>query len=433
MADAREIALKALVSFRREASWSEYKLDSLIKAENADSRDAALALRLCYGVVQNMTLCDFYISHFSNNAKLQPIVRDILRLGVYQLLFMDRIPARAAVSEAVKSARSHANPKAASFVNAVLRAVADKANDLPQPPGSGHDYLSVKYSHPLWLVDKFAECVGEQELEALLAADNGYPPVYAQTNYIKAAPYMIAESMGEKAKPHEWLEGCFEITGSGNMGELQPFKDGWFMIQDPAAKLAVISADPKPGMFVLDVCAAPGGKAFALAIAMQNKGRILACDIHQNKLWRIEEEAKRLGISIIETAEMDAKLFNPELEKKADIVIADVPCSGFGTIRKKPDIRFKNQEETKNLPKIQLEILKNVSNYVKPGGLLVYSTCTIIKEENDGIVDEFLKENRAFSMEAFNISIGRNNGKFTFLPHIHGTDGFFVCHLRRHE
>jgi len=426
---SREAALSALGAWRKNGAWPEAYLNSLVRREGMERRDAALTYRLVYGVIQNVTLCDWCISAYSAIPmnKIQPIVLDIIRIGVYQLCFMNRIPAHAAVSESVKLARKKANPSAAGFVNAILRKIANQG--IPEITAEDDiEYLSVKYSHPRWLTERIVDELGRENGERYLACDNELAPVCAQVNTLKATTDQVISSLtADGVSVRRAMDGL-ELMGTGDPSELTVFKNGSIFIQDNAANLAVRVADPKPDMWVLDGCAAPGGKSFAAAVLMENRGRILSRDIHEKKLGRITREAARLGIDIIETEAGDARTFRPELEKRFDVVIADVPCSGLGVIRKKPDIRFKKPEDIEGLPEIQLAILTNLAKCCKPGGTVLYSTCTVLKRENGDVVRRFLNENSGFRLEPFDMS---EDGMVTLYPHIHGTDGFFIARLRR--
>lgn len=242
------------------------------------------------------------------------------------------------------------------------------------------------------------------------------------------------EEDGAEVRPHPWLTGCVEMNAAGNPGELKAFKEGMAMVQDAAAAMAVLAAQPVRGEKVLDACAAPGGKSFLTAMLMDNDGSILSCDIHPNKLRRIEDGAKRMHMDIISTAPLDASCFNPELEEKFDLVIADVPCSGMGVVRKKPEIRFKAFKDIAKLQDIQYNILRNLAKYVKPGGRLVYSTCTLVQEENELVTGKFLAENKGFFRESFILPkpIGAvPGGEKTLWPFEYGTDGFYICRMRK--
>lgn len=435
MPNPRETVLSALVSMRRNGAWSDGVLKDLIKRDGLDSRDAALATRICGGVLQNLLLCDFYISSFCSVKidKLQPIVRDILRIGVYQIVFMDRIPQSAAVNEAVTSTRKHANPKAAGMVNGVLRSLCRSLDNLPQP--KKEEYLSVKYSHPQWLCGELAKSVGIEQLEPLLAANNVSPMTVAQVNTTKFASSEAKELLaadGVEFQPHDWMKDCLLLKDTGSIEALTAFQTGAITVQDAAAKLAVAVSGVKPGDTVIDGCAAPGGKSFAAAISMKDKGRVLSFDIHQHKIKLIAAGAERLGLECIEAQVGNGKQPDESLFGIADVVLADVPCSGFGVIRKKPEIRYKKKQDAENMPAIQLDILTGLSKCVKPGGVLLYSTCTVLKQENELVVEEFLNNHPEFSAEDFETPVGKStNGMITLLPHLHNTDGFFICKLRK--
>lgn len=422
----RAAALAVLEKCRRSGAWSDAALSSAIISAGLSGRDGALCTRLCTGVLQNSTLCDFYIDCYSStkSEKLEPKILDILRLSVYQLVFLDRVPAHAAVSEGVSLAKQH-NAKAAGLVNAVLRRVSENIGKLPEVPGNGTaQYLSVKYSHPLWLCKTLMLEHGYEFTRELLETNNSIPPASAQVNTLKTTPTELAETLASEG--FETATGsapdCLDISSPGDLNRLESFNKGLYYIQDSAAKLAVLIAGPKSGMRVLDACAAPGGKSFAAAILMQNLGEIVSCDIHEKKLTRINAGAKRLGIDIIKTRVMDARRPDDDTFNNYDLVLADVPCSGIGVIRKKPDIRLKPEEDTQRLPEIQLDILRGAAKAVKPGGALMYSTCTVLRRENEDVINAFLSEQGDFALE------GESR---TFFPHIDNTDGFFICKMRK--
>jgi 16S rRNA (cytosine967-C5)-methyltransferase len=438
---AREAALKALTKVRRNGAWTDAALNSILLRENLDERDAALTARIFYGVVQNLALCDYYISSFSTvrTSKMEPQILDILRLCVYQLVFMSKIPVNAAVYEGVELAKKYANPRAVGLVNAILRKIAGQLPDqLPAVTGATPtERLSVRYSHPAWLVDAFVDRLGAEGAEALLQANNADAVISARVNTLKTDAQTLITALRQEqvdAAIHPWLPDCLQLTNARSIDRLSTFKEGLFYVQDPAAALAVTAAGARPGMLVIDACAAPGGKSFAAAIDMRDRGRIISCDINENKLRRVTESAQRMGLKSIETRVMDARVINAELMGTADIVLADVPCSGFGVIRKKPEIRYKPEKETMKLPELQLQIIDSLSGYVKPGGQLLYSTCTLLQRENEDIVTAFLSKHSDFSPEPFQLPdpIGNlKTGMTTLWPHTHGTDGFFICRLRK--
>ena len=432
---ARDVALRALVACERQGAWSDGFLKKEIGNAGLDGRDAALATRLCFGVQQNRMLLDFWLSNLSKIplAKMEPAVRSILRLGAYQILFLDRVPDHAAVNQAVEQARKNSrNPRSAGLVNGILRSLIRQKSELPQPPD-----LSTRYSHPQWLVEAFSRRLPPEEVEDLLRADNSEPPTCIQINTCKVEVPVAVEALrqeGMTVSPHPWLPDCLLLQGTGNLEQSAAFQRGWFYVQDAAAKLAVLAADPRPGMEVLDACAAPGGKSFATAIAMDNQGRVIACDIHPHKQILLQRGAERLGLPIIQPEVLDGKDCKEDFLNRFDLVIADVPCSGLGIIRKKPDIRYKDPEPLAGLPKVQSAILENVSRYVRPGGVLLYATCTLLERENEEIVAAFLEKRKDFTSEKFQVPGPFGlcaDGMLTCWPHRHGTDGFFFAKLRR--
>ncbi len=431
--NARQAALETLIRCRRDGSWSGAAIDAGIKKYGLDRRDAALASKLCLGVLQNTALCDFYIDHYCTS-KVEPAVRDILRLGVYQLLFLDRIPARAAVNETAALCRTKGLTRVVGLVNAVLRRISEEKDHLPEIPGEGTAaFLSVKYSHPLWLCQYMAERKGYPFAEGFLKANNEAAPLCLQVNTIKidTADYVLA--LEREQIPCRVLtpEGCIELDG-GLASALPGYEEGLFYVQDRAARLAAEIAAPESGMRVLDACACPGGKSFAAAIRMKDTGSILSCDIHEKKLRVLEKSAARLGLGCIGTRAMDARVFDPVFENAFDLVIADVPCSGLGVIAKKPEIREKDPASLRDLPRIQSAILENLSRYVKPGGTLLYATCTVLSEENEDVIRAFLDRHGNYRAEDFSLcGIQSADGMYTFWPNIDGTDGFFAAKLRR--
>lgn len=439
--NAREVALLTLSACEKQGAWSDLALKKNIRGAALDSRDAALATRLCFGVLQNKLLLDFYISKFSTvkPERMENRVLNALRLGIYQMAFLTKIPASAAVNESVELARKHSrNPRSPGLVNGILRAVSRNVEKLPVIEAKDQvDYLSIRYSHPAWLVREFLATLGPEETEQLLEADNGEPPTVAQVNTIKTTVKQALESLqqdGADVQYHPWLPDCLTLTGGGDLEKLTAFARGEVYIQDAAARLAVMAAAPRPGMRVLDACAAPGGKSFGCAVAMEDQGEILSCDIHSHKKKLIDGGATRLGVTCIHSAVQDAKVRRDELLESFDLVIADVPCSGLGIIRKKPDIRYKDPAPLEGLPAVQDAILENVSGYVKPGGVLLYCTCTLRESENGAVVNRFLSRHSEFSSESFTLPdpiCEVPDGRLTLWPHIHGTDGFYIAKLRR--
>lgn len=431
---ARETALNALIACRREGAWSNGVLKEYIRRDRLDSRDAALATRLCYGVQQNRGKLDFYLKQLLKGRlkDLHPVVRDILHLGLYQIRELDKIPDAAAVNESVSLTKKYCkNPKAAGLVNGVLRRAS--AAQLEEPVS-----YADRYSHPEELISLLKANLPKGKLEGMLIADNAAPQTVVQVNTLRTTTEGLLKRLEQEkvsAVPHQWMTDCLILSGTGNLENLPSFREGMYYVQDPAAKLSVLCAQlPKDGARVLDCCAAPGGKSFAAAIAMEGKGEITSCDIHPHKTALIENGASRLGLNNLTARVQDASEPVVSWVGAMDTVIADVPCSGLGIIRKKPDIRYKNLKELENLPQLQGKILANQASYVKPGGVLLYSTCTVLKRENEDVVQAFLAEHPEFSLESLilpEVFPKNETGMLTLIPGEYDTDGFFICRLRR--
>ena len=430
---ARETALNVLIAIRKEEAWSNATLKTYIQRDKLDGRDAALATRLCYGVLQNRALLDAYLKQLLTGRlkDLHPVVRDILHMGLYQIYKMDKIPESAAVNESVQLAKKYCKfPKAAGLVNGVLRNAARTAGQLKTPT----DYCE-KYSHPQELIDLLKPYVGKDNLVPMLEVNNETPPMTVQANLLKVScDELVAklQAEGVTVKNHPVFPACLILENTGNIEQLSAFREGLFYVQDAAAWLSVQCAGIKSGDRVLDCCAAPGGKSFAAAVC--GAGEITSCDIHPHKVTLMEKGAERLGISNMHPICQDATVFVPEFENMMDVVIADVPCSGYGIIRKKPDIRYKSPKSMEELPALQLRILKNQARYVRPGGTLLYSTCTLTYRENEGVVEAFLQENPAFRLNKLPLPVEicqERDGMLRLIPGQYDTDGFFICCMRR--
>ncbi len=437
-ATSRTAALRVLVSCRTNGAWADAALKAQLSRDGLTGPDAALCSRIVYGVLQNQLLLDHYIAAYCTQKPdhLQPPLLDILRIGAYQILFLDKVPDSAAVNESVELAKLSKRGQASGLVNAVLRKLSKNKDALPAIPDRDPErYLSIQYSHPKWLVRRLLPLLGREEAEAFLAANNGVAPMTVQVNALRTTVEDLSAELtaaGISVQPH-WVPGCLELSGVGDLMALPAFREGRFLVQDPAARLVSLVAGITPGQRVLDVCAAPGGKSFSAAIAMEDRGSILSCDLHENKLKRIREGAERLGITCIQTEAADGRISRPEWVDTFDRVIVDAPCSGFGIIRKKPDTRYKQLDDLFALPVIQAGILENAATYVRPGGTLIYSTCTVLPEENQQVTDAFLAEHPEFSREAFTLPqpVGETDGQITLWPQRHGTDGFYICRMKR--
>ena len=431
---ARETALNALITCRRQSGWSNAVLKQTIARDKLDPREAALATRLCYGVVQNRGRLDFYLRQLLTGSlkKLHPAVRDILHMGLYQIYDMDKIPDSAAVNESVTLARKYGAPGSDRLVNAVLRNAVRTKGTL-QEPTSYED----RYSHPAELVSLLKAALPKGTLEGVLKANNEAPKTVIQVNTLKTTAAALLEQLrreGVEAEPHGWMPECLVLGSTGSLEKLPSFQQGLFYVQDPASRLSVRCAGLQKGFRVLDCCAAPGGKSFAAAMDMEGRGSICSCDIHPHKILLIENGAARLGLGILQARLQDASEFVPEWEGAMDAVLVDAPCSGLGIIRKKPDIRYRDFKENEALPALQKKILANQARYVKKGGVLLYSTCTLLPRENQDVVEDFLKTHPEFSLEKLslpNIFPENTTGMLTLLPGKWDTDGFFISKMRR--
>ncbi len=440
--DAREVALLTLNACERQGGWSDGVLKKQLAESGLDGRDAALATQLCFGVLQNRMLIDFYLSHFSNLPlkRMESRVVQALRIGAYQMIFLDKIPHRAAVDSAVSMTKKHCkNPRASGMVNGILRSLSRSGDSLPTIPNRDSvSYLATLYSHPEWLVKEFSSTLGLEGAEALMRANNKQPAMTAMVNTTKITAEALClqmEEEGVSVEHHPWLPDCLILSGTGNLEKLDSFQQGLFYIQDVASRLSILASNPEAGSKVLDTCAAPGGKSFATAIHMKNQGDVTSCDLHPHKKKLIQNGADRLELTAITPVTADGRDHRAQWEGHFDTVIVDAPCSGLGVIRKKPDIRYKDAAPLADLPPVQRDILENASSYGAPGGTLLYSTCTILRGENEDIVTAFLSNHPEFFLESFTLpQIGTvEEGFITLWPHIHGTDGFFIAKLRREE
>ena len=434
---ARETALNALIACRKDAAWSNGILKEYIQRDRLDRRDAALAAKLCYGVLQNRNKLDFYLKQLLTGKlkDLHPVIHDILHLGLYQIYELDKIPDNAAVSESVDLAKKYCKKQrfAPGLVNGVLRNAVKTKGTLKEPAS-----LEDQYSHPWELIKLLRDYVGKDRIEMMLKANNEAPQTVIQVNTLKITAEDLRKRLEEEqveAAHHHWMPDCLVLGSTGDLEKLPSFREGLFYVQDPAAKLSILCAQlPKEKIRILDCCAAPGGKSFACAMATGGLANITSCDIHEHKVPLIQNGAARLGIENLTARQQDASENVPQWNEAFDAVIADVPCSGYGIIRKKPDIRYKRHEDMAELPALQLAILKNQSRYVKAGGLLMYSTCTLVRAENEGIVEAFLKDNKDFYLEPLPLPDcfpENSSGMLALVPGEYDTDGFFIARLRR--
>lgn len=440
MASPRELALKILYDVEKNGAYLNISFQNHTMAGGLTDRDAALVKELTYGVLKHKLTLDAVIARFSTVKikKLAPFVLCILRLGLYQLYYMDKIPESAAVNESVKLAGRYAT-KSRGFVNAILRKAAGAPLILPE--GNSPEALSVRYSHPVPLVLWLKETFGDEKAETLLRENNCAPAVCVRVNTLKTSAEelkkrLLAEGISAKCGA---LTDCSLLFEGGGIGKLPSYDEGLFTVQDQSAQLAALALLPKPGETVFDVCAAPGGKTTHLAELMENKGEILALDLYAKRLESVRKTAQRLGIDIIKTCEADAGLYS--FSTQADKILIDAPCSGLGVIRRRPDIKYKPElTDFGELVAIQKKILEHCAAFLKPGGTLVYSTCTVNPAENELQVAEFLKNHSDFSLEPAEnphiVGAAReilSGGMGTFYPEVEGGDGFFIARLKKEQ
>lgn len=431
----RRLALSLLEEYEACGKYANLALNSH-KTDALNHDERAFLTKLFYTSVEHKLTYDYYIGAISARAldKISPRVKNILRLGICQLVDMDSVPPFAAVNETVKLAK---NPGERSFVNGVLRSVARQSENLPLPDKDKKyaRYLSVKYSFPLATVKKFISVFGESETEELLRCFSKIAPTDLSVNLKNTTRANFCKALsdaGYSANPSSYSKITVRIDGSCDPRALPGYANGDFFVQDAACAAAVSLLDAKRGETVIDVCAAPGGKSFAAAVMMGDGGRVVSFDIHESKLSLIEDGRSRLGLSSVAAFVHDSESPDKALLGKADKVICDVPCSGLGVLAKKPDIRYNSLEDISELPALQYSILNASAKYLKPGGRMIYSTCTLLPEENRGVVDRFLSENGGYRTVNFEINgISSEDGSFTFLPHKHGTDGFFVTLIEK--
>ena len=409
MANARKTAVKVLVKIEKEGTYSNLGVAEALKNSELNLQDKSLATAIIYGVLDRKITLDYILSKFlkTHINKTEPFTLMVLRSALYQIKYMDKIPESAAVNEAVKIMKSSKFSRNAGFVNGVLRSVL--RTDVEIPKGDSAEDLSVRYSCPLWIVESFLKDYGLADTKALLEESLKPAPTVLRINTVKA-------DISEIEKEYEIKENSIELTKGIDISNSELYKKGLVYAQDYASQRAVEILSPKSGDRVLDVCSAPGGKAFTMANLMGNKGEIIACDLYPHRVELIERTAKRLGLDIIKTAVADATRYNPKLGE-FDCVLCDVPCSGLGVIRRKPEIKYNALPCLEELKNIQLSILRNAVKYLKKGGKLLYSTCTLRREENEKLVISFQKEYNDLCKVY----------EHTFMPHKDGTDGFYCA------
>ncbi|KEQ23322.1 16S rRNA (cytosine(967)-C(5))-methyltransferase RsmB [Paenibacillus tyrfis] len=442
---AREAALDVLVRIEQDRSYSNLLLNQTLQKYKLDKPDAGLATEIVYGTVQRLGTIDFFLERFVSKglAKLQAWVRNLLRLSFYQLHYLDRIPDHAIVNEAVNIAKRRGHQGISGMVNGVLRSVLRSKSELVLPAGlPAERRIALAQSHPEWLVRYWVREFGERTAERLCEANNTPPRVSLRANGLKLGPGELVERLrqgGLEAELSAVAPTGVIVRGGGNMALSPDYAAGLFSVQDESSMLVAEWVDPQPGERVLDCCAAPGGKTAHLAEKMGDRGEIVACDVHEHKRKLIEEQAERLALRSIRTLTADARRLAEHFAPESfDRILLDAPCSGLGVIRRKPDMKWsKNEAELTEICDIQRELLEAVHPLLKPGGVLVYSTCTVEKAENEDMIRAFMERHPSFEAdlpevpETLKDRLDEELAAVRIMPYDYGSDGFFIARLRK--
>lgn len=439
----REVALKTLYKIDKEEKYSNLALDEMIKQNknNLDSRDIGLISEIVYGTISWKLTIDEIIKKYSSikMKKISTWILNILRMGIYQIIFLDKIPKSAAVNESVNLAKRYGHKGSSNFVNAILRKVSKEDLEEFNKIENSIERISKTTSTPEWIVEELLKEKNEKEVEEICKSFNIKPKISIRVNRLKTTKDELKEKLKDRNINCQdgKLNDFIIIDGLKDIENLDLFKEGYFTVQDESAGMASIVLNPLKKEFILDACSAPGGKTTHLAEIMNNKGKIIAWDIYDHRLNLIKQNYKRLGINIIETDLNDATIYKEEYFEKFDKILLDVLCLGIGVIRRKPDIKWQRQKENINeITKIQMQILETCSKYLKKGGELVYSTCSIFKEENQNIIDSFLNKNSEYEISKYdnianNVEISRYlvDNKYIKIYPNNTNDGFFICKI----
>lgn len=448
----REIALKVLYEVDQNKAYSNIALEEALKlarktSQKIDGKDIGFISEIVYGTISWQLTIDEIIKKHSKIRlkKISPWILNILRMSIYQIIFLDKVPKSAAVSEGVNLAKRYGHKASSNFVNAVLRKVEKEDYKEFFTLENEIERISKTTAMPPWMVEKLLEEMEVTKVEEICMSSNLKPQIHIRVNSLKTKKqFLIKELEKEKIKVKEGnLENFLILEGAKNIEAKKSFQEGKFTVQDEGAGLIPLVLDPKPNEKVLDACSSPGGKTTFMAELMENKGEIIAWDLHEHRVRLVQKVAKRLGIDIIQTEVKDATIWEPIYQETFDKILLDVPCLGLGVLKRKPDIKWqRKKEDIDEITKIQEKILSNCANYLKKGGVLVYSTCSILKEENEQVIQKFLKENKNFKVEKIKISekirqeiLTKNveNGEFIQLYQSQITDGFFMAKLRKVE
>jgi 16S rRNA (cytosine967-C5)-methyltransferase len=442
---AREIALEVVNRVQRTAAYSNIVLSQKLKSSNLSRRDKAFVTELVNGTLRNLGTLDWIIKRFSNQRldKIPDKVLDLLRLGTYQLVYLENIPAHASVFETVAIAKKLFHRGIASFVNGLLRNIEREKNHLPWPSEEKDPikYIVLRYSHPGWLVKMWVDEFGVAETKNLCQANNQPRDISIRVNYLKTTPDKLVESLTKKGwwvKKGHYLTEALIVGDTGDISELAEFKAGYFSVQDEGSMIVSHIVSPKPTETILDACAAPGGKATHLAELLNNNGLVISMDINESRLKLVEQTARRLGTNIVVTVKADATQLSTIMRNPVHKILVDAPCTGLGVLARRPDARWrKTPEQIQELAKLQFKLLDSAAPFVKTGGALIYSVCTITKLESEEVIERFLREHPAFRLGDVTPYLPEElkkdvkEGMIQLLPHKHGTDGIFIARLER--
>ena len=436
---ARNVALEVINRANKTGSYANLLLPKIFEKNHLSPKDKALATQLAYGTLRNQGTLDWIIKQCASpNKAIKPRVMDLLRLGAYQIYYLDRVPVSAAVNETVELSKKHFPKQVGDFVNAVLRKVSanKKKIKFDSLKANFAEYLSVKYSHPIWLSNMLLGRFGKQKAEAICKADNKTPALNVRVNTLRISIEAFEKLLVKKGYEFErskLASDCLIIESNGPIDNIFGYKEGLFSVQDQSSALVSHIVDPKSGHRVIDVAAAPGGKTVHMAALMKNKGAIIASDSSAARLALLDPLRKRLKIKIIIPLAVDARRLTMYVKRTVDKVLVDAPCSGLGTLARRPDERWrKSEEQIHSLSRLQLEILDSVSPLVKKGGDLIYSVCTLTKEETDNVCEDFLSYHPEFELVDIKDFLPKGtkaNSKYgiQILPYQFNSDGMFIA------
>lgn len=436
----RELAVKTLYEINHNKAFVNIALKKSLKDPRLSSIDKSFVNTLVYGVIKHMNYCDWIISNYSKIKlkKIAPMLLEILRIGVYQIFFLDKVPHFAAVNESVNLSKKYSKGKSDKFVNGVLRSILRNKEEILQHSFEGDEKMTIQYSAPIWLVNMLKEQYPIEIVGNFFEESIKNAPITARVNRLKITKEELKSSLtaeGINVADGKLRDYSIIIDQFSDISKNPSYQKGWFIIQDEAAMMTVDLLDPKPGEKILDMCSAPGGKTTHIGEMIKDTPGLTARDIYDHKLKLIDENCKRLGLKNIQLELKDGLTFYSEDEKKYDKILLDAPCSGLGILRRKPDIKWNlKEEDIKAIIHIQKSLIKNAFDYLKPGGILVYSTCTINRQENEEVVHSLIENNQSaslLSLKDIDETILLNEHFVQTFPKEGRWDGFFMAKIQK--